>query len=68
MTFFNAGMATTVLFSLYVLYWRQASFPKWMANPWITALSFFCLLFLVEPIIPKDQPDMPLWPSSEALL
>ena len=34
----------------------------------ITALSFFSLLYLVEPIIPEDQPDMPLSQALETLL
>jgi hypothetical protein len=32
------------------------------------ALSFFSLLYLVEPIVPEDQPDMPLSQALEALL
>lgn len=69
MTFFNAGMATTILFSLYVLLWRETSFSRWLALPGaITAFSFFSLLYLVEPLIPEDQPDMPLTEALEALL
>jgi hypothetical membrane protein len=69
MTFFNAGMATTILFSLYVLLWQESSFSRWLALPGaITAFSFFSLLYLVEPLIPEDQPDMPLTEALEALL
>jgi hypothetical membrane protein len=69
MTFFNAGMATTILFSLYVLLYRGASFPRWIALPGgVTALCFFSLLYLVEPLIPEDQPDIPLSQALETLL
>jgi hypothetical membrane protein len=69
MTFFYAGMATSMLFSLYVLLWRQSGFSRWLALPGgITAICFFSLLFLVEPIIPKDQPDLPLATAVETAL
>lgn len=55
MTFFNMGMVTTVLFSVYVLFFPKSPFPKWMSIPGgITALSFFSLLYLVDPILPED--------------
>ena len=69
MTFFNVGMVTTVLFSLYALLLRQGVFPKWMALPGgVTALSFFSLLYLVEPLVPEDQRGLPLSEVLEALL
>jgi hypothetical protein len=69
MTFFNVGLGTTVLFSLYVLFSRQDTFSKWMALPGgITAFSFFTLLFLVEPLVPEGQRDMPLAEVLEPLL
>jgi hypothetical membrane protein len=69
MTFFNVGMVTTVLFSLYALLLRQGGFPKWMALPGgVTALSFFSLLYLVEPLVPADQRGLPLSQVLETLL
>ena len=67
--FFNAGLATTVLFSLYLLFFRQARFPRWMALPGVVmALSFFSLLFLVEPIVPEGQPPEAIPAFLEGLL
>lgn len=69
MTFFNVGLATTMLFSLYVLFSRQDTFSKWMALPGgITALSFFSLLYLVEPLVPEGQRDKPIAEVLETLL
>jgi hypothetical membrane protein len=69
MTFFNVGMVTTVLFSLYVLLSRQGGFSKWMALPGcLTGLSFFSLLYLVEPLVPEDQRGRPLSEVLETLL
>jgi hypothetical membrane protein len=68
-TFFNAGMAATVLFALYVLLFRQARFPKWMALPGgITALSFSSLLYVVESPIPDDLQGLPLSQALETVL
>ena len=69
MTFFNVGLGTTVLFSLYVLLARQKEFSKWMALPGgITAFSFFSLLYLVEPLVPEGQRDKPIAEVLETLL
>ena len=55
MTFFNMGMVTTLLFSVYVLFFPKSRFPLWMSIPGgITALSFFSLLYLVDPILPEN--------------
>jgi hypothetical membrane protein len=55
MTFFNFGMATTVMFSIYVVFFRQDKFAKWLAIPGgITAICFFALLFLTDPILPDN--------------
>lgn len=68
MTFFYTGMATSALFAAYVLLWRQAGFSRWLAIPGgIAALSFLSLLYLVEPIIPEDQPNLSMEETLEAL-
>ena len=57
MTYFNGGMATAVLFSIYVLFFPQTMFPKWLALPGgVTALCFFSLLYLTEPMMPEGEP------------
>jgi hypothetical membrane protein len=69
MLFFNAGLVTTIAFALYLLLSRQARFPRRLALPGgITALSFFSLLYLVEPIMPEGQPPEDLPQFLEGLL
>ncbi len=56
MTFFNMGLVATLLFSLYVLFSRRRTFPKWMLVPGLlTTASFAGFLYLPRPDAPPSE-------------